>query len=222
MTASEHLLAGFAEINISPPLGTQIAGDIGRPRPTEEIREPIFARAAVFENEGTKLCVLVLDLLGIGHEWADRIRDGAAERFGFDRRAVMVHTTQTHSAPSLGNHFCADDNPIIPPEHAWLRGSTPEYTPTAVEKSLQVIGHAVAAIQPVTLSAARGIETRVSFNRRFVTREGITDTHAHCGRDNVLYTEGPIDPEVGLLQATGENGNPVGMLLHFTSHPARP
>ena len=110
MTASEHLLAGFAEIDISPPLGTQIAGDIGRPRPTEEIREPIFARAAVFENEGTKLCVLVLDLLGIGHEWADRIRDGAAERFGFDRRAVMVHTTQTHSAPSLGNHFCADDN----------------------------------------------------------------------------------------------------------------
>lgn len=118
VTASEHLLAGFAEIDISPPLGTQIAGDIGRPRPTEEIREPIFARAAVFENEGAKLGVLVLDLLGIGRERADRIRDGGAERFGFDRRAVMVHSTQTHSAPSLGNHFCADDNPIIPPEHA--------------------------------------------------------------------------------------------------------
>ena len=134
MTASEHLLAGFAEIDISPPLGTQIAGDIDRPRPTEEIREPIFVPAAVLENEGAKLGVLVLDLLGIGRERADRIRDGGAERFGFDRRAVMVHTTQTHSAPSLGNHFCADDNPIIPPEHAWLRGSTPEYTPTAVDK----------------------------------------------------------------------------------------
>jgi len=46
----------------------------------------------------------------------------------------MVHTTQTHSAPSLGKHFCPDDNPIIPPEHAWLRESTPEYTPTAVKK----------------------------------------------------------------------------------------
>ena len=64
MTASEHLLAGFAEIDISPPLATQIAGDIGRPRPTE----------------GTKLGVLVLDLFGVGHEWADRIRDGAAAR----------------------------------------------------------------------------------------------------------------------------------------------
>ena len=51
MTASEHLLAGFAEIDIRLPLGTQIVGDIG-------------------------------------HEWAVRIRDGAAERFGFDRRAV--------------------------------------------------------------------------------------------------------------------------------------
>jgi hypothetical protein len=49
VTASEHLLAGFGEIDISPPLGTQITGDIGRPRPTEEIREPIFARAtAIF------------------------------------------------------------------------------------------------------------------------------------------------------------------------------
>lgn len=219
LNASPHLLAGFAEIDISPPLGTQIGGDIGRPRPTEEIREPIFARTAVFEHEATKLCILVLDVMGIGHEWADHIRDGATELFGFDRRAVMVHTTQTHSAPSVGIYL-RDDNPIIPPELGWLRGSTPKYTPFAAEKSLQVIGEAVAAMQPVTLSAARGIETRVSFNRRFVTREGITDTHANRGRDNVLYTEGPIDPEVGLLQATDESGNPVGMLLHFTSHPA--
>ncbi|MDE0043151.1 MAG: hypothetical protein OXT74_14025, partial [Candidatus Poribacteria bacterium] len=51
---------------------------------------------------------------------------------------VMAHSTQTHSAPSLGNHFCADDNPIIPPEHAWLRGSTLEYTSTAVEKEGKV------------------------------------------------------------------------------------
>ena len=218
LTVPGILLAGFAEIDISPPLGTQIAGDIGRPRPTEEIREPIFARAAVFESEGTRLCVLVLDLLGIRNDKADQIRDSAALRFGFDRRAVLVHTTQTHSAPSVGNFD--DDNPVFPPEHEWLRGSTPEYDRITVGKCLQVIGAAAGAMQPVTLLSARGIETRVSFNRRFVTREGISSTHAHCGRDNVLYTEGPIDPEVGVLQVTGENANPVGMLLHFTSHPA--
>ena len=67
MTASERPLAGIAEIDISPPLDTQFAGDIGR-------------------------------------EWANRIRDGAAERFGFDRPAVMVHSTQRRSALSLGNH----------------------------------------------------------------------------------------------------------------------
>ena len=218
LTAAPPLLAGFAEIDISPPLGTQIAGDIGRPRPTEEIREPIFCRAAVFEQEDRRLCLLVLDVLGISHERSDQIRDGVAERLGFDRRAVMVHTTQTHSAPSVG--CLGDQNGFIPSELDWLRGDTPEYDESTVAKCLGAVERAVAAVRPVLLAAGRGIETRVSFNRRFVTRDGVISTHALCGPDNVMYTEGPIDPEVGILQAIGEDGDPIGMLLHFTSHPA--
>jgi hypothetical protein len=83
------LKAGFAEVDISPPLGTQIAGDIGRLRPTEEIRTPIFARAAVFVQGEVRLCVLVLAVLAIDHHGSDRIRDGAAEAFGFDRNAAI-------------------------------------------------------------------------------------------------------------------------------------
>ncbi|MDA0989586.1 MAG: hypothetical protein O3A51_02400, partial [Verrucomicrobia bacterium] len=219
MSDKNTLQAGFAEVDISPPLGTQIAGDIGRPRPTETIREPIFARAAVFEQGGTKLGVLVLDVLTIGHDWVDRIRAQAAEQFGFDKQAIMVHATQTHSAPSVGNHFCRDDNPIIPPEFPWLRGGTPAYWPVVLERSVQAIGLAVAARQPVTLSVTRGVEARVAFNRRFVMRDGTTDTHAHRGRDNVVYVEGPTDPEVCILKASAADGTPVGMLLHYTCHP---
>ena len=50
-----------------------------------------------------------------------------------------------------------------------------------------------------------------------MAEEKYTGIYADCGRDNVLYTGGPIDPEVGLLQATGQNGNLVAMLLHFRS-----
>ena len=48
--AGRYLLAGFTKIDIS--------------------HEPIFARAAVFERDSTKLRFLVLDLLGIGHKRA--------------------------------------------------------------------------------------------------------------------------------------------------------
>src|SRR5688500_16117820 len=99
-------------------MGIQIDGDIGRPRPTDEVRDPIYAKALVLaggEPGGRKLCVLSLDLLAIQTDMADEVRRRAAERFGFDADAVMVHTTQNHSAPGLGHFMCRDECTLVPP-----------------------------------------------------------------------------------------------------------
>ena len=76
---SDKLRAGAARVDITPEMGIQLAGDIGRLRPVEEIRERLYANALVVEAQGQRLCLLSADLLAIGCDWSDRIRQGAAE-----------------------------------------------------------------------------------------------------------------------------------------------
>ena len=88
-------------VEITPKPGTHLAGSVGRHRASQVILDPLYARAAVFAAAGGKLCFLSLDVTIITQEYTDRIRKGA-EALGFDPAAVMVHATQTHSAPAVG------------------------------------------------------------------------------------------------------------------------
>ena len=215
-----ELRAGAAKVDITPKLGTQIGGDIGRRRPAEVVLDPIYARALVLEGGGTKLCLLSLDILGITDEWVAEVRRQAAESFGFDPQAVMVHTVQNHAAPSLGHHMVSKYCTMIPPEMEWLRGGDPEYDPFAVERIMEAIRLADGALEPASIGVARGIEDRVAFNRRFVMRDGSGKTHPGAAmRNDILYREGPMDPEVGVVCVTGEQLRNIAMILHHTCHP---
>jgi len=71
-----------------------------------------------------------------------------------------------------------------------------------------------------TVGVGSGLEGRVAHNRRCVMRDGTVRTLAlSAGDPNILYVEGPIDPELGVLTATTEDLRMVAMLLHHTCHP---
>jgi len=109
MSNGTPLRAGAARADITPGMGIQLAGDIGRLRPVEEIRERLYANALVVEHGGERLCVLSLDLLAMSCAWADRIRQGAAERYGLRPEAILVHVVQNHASPSIGHLFLVDE-----------------------------------------------------------------------------------------------------------------
>jgi len=214
------LRAGAARVDITPKMGTQIAGDIGRRRPAEMLVDPIFAKALVLEEGDRRVCILSLDLLAVTREWADRIRNGAKERFGIEPQDVMVHVVQNHAAPSLGHFFFNYESEYVTPDLWWLKGGDDDYHPFAVERTLEAIGRALENMETVRVGIATGVENRVAFNRRFVMRDGTSTTHVGAGElSNVLHVEGPIDPEVGVVSFTTESLRPVALLLHHTCHP---
>ncbi|NLB55544.1 MAG: hypothetical protein GX811_07230, partial [Lentisphaerae bacterium] len=73
--------AGFAEIDITPPLGTAKIGWLTEII-IDKIHDPVFARAAVFVNGGQKIGFIQLDLLSIRWSQVDRIRKLIEEKFG--------------------------------------------------------------------------------------------------------------------------------------------
>jgi hypothetical protein len=60
---TSELLAGTAEVDIRPQMGTQIAGDTGTRRPAEILIDHIWAKALALEDGQQRLCVLSMECL---------------------------------------------------------------------------------------------------------------------------------------------------------------
>jgi len=220
MKQNGTLAAGAAEVDITPAMGTQLAGDIGRRRPAEALADPIFARALVLDDGEQRLCVLSLEVLGITGEWVERIRQGAAERCGIPAEGVLVHAVQNHAAPSVGHSFFNYEWDCITPELSWLKGGDDAYHEFAVERALEAVEEAARRMRPVRVGLATGLEGRIAFNRRFVLRDGTAVCHPGPSHSEaILHAEGPIDPEVAVVSFTDGALRVVAVLLHYTCHP---
>jgi len=217
--AKPALRAGAAKVDISPEVGIQIAGDIGRRRPCTGVKEPIYARALVLEEDGARFCILSINVLAIDNPCSDEIRRRAEEQFGLAPETVMVHITQNHATPSIGNHFCRDECDLFPAEHQWLRCGDERYNEPAVAGAVRAIGQALDGLTPVTVHAGRAVDGRVAFNRRYVLRDGTAVCHPPTCSPTILHAEGPTDPEVGVVTFTDAEGRVVSALLHHTCHP---
>lgn len=218
--------AGAATTDITPKAGVHLAGDVGGYRPGQSVRDSLHAKAVVFEQDGRKLCFLALDTTIITQEYTDRIRAAAATRYGFERDAVMVHATQTHSSPSIGHFMVDDDFPPVPADRDFVRGGDLPYADFASERAIEAIGRANAALETVQIAAGSGVLDGLAFNRRGILRNGkagmpwfYSGLQQPLGPTGYRHMEGPSDPEVGVLCARNREMRMLAMLLHHTCHP---
>jgi len=220
--------AGAGQVEITPALGTHLAGDgAGKSRPAKSIRDPLFARALVVEAGGRKICLLAMDLLCVTGEYTRKIRSEAARRFGLEPEAIMVHVEQNHSAPSLGALMLDPDFPLrAAPGKEYIGGAESSYCEFAVEKVLEAISQACASLRSVHVGWGRGMIEGLAFNRRGITKDGsicmpwfYSSEAMPLGPSHIRYLEGPFDPEVGVLCLRDESMRLAAMLLNFSCHP---
>ncbi len=218
---------GASQVDITPVAGTHLSGSgAGVHRGADTILDPLHARAVVFEKDGQRICLLALDVTIITRQWTEQIKHNAARRWGLHPEAIMVHATQTHSAPSLGDFMFDDDFPHLAGEKEYLRGSEAAYSERAVAGAVEAIGRAIAALRPAQIGVGSAVRDGLAFNRRGVTREGkvvmpwmYSSLQYPLGPTHIRYIEGPTDPEVGVLCARTDDMRMVAMLLHYTCHP---
>ena len=74
-------------------------------------------------------------------------------------------------------------------------------------------------MEPVRVGRASMLDGRVAFNRRFVMRDGTAEMMGGKRKEEILYREGPSDPEVGVVCLVNESLKTVAMILHHTCHP---
>lgn len=199
------LRAGFAEIDITPPIGTMKIG-WKRILVSERVLDPLFARTAIIESDSAKIAFIQLDTLCIRWTQVSDIRRRIAETYGFPGQSVMVAATHNHAGPAVAN--CGD----VPRDDG--------YVEAMVQRVVSMFGQALDGLQTVELGFGSGFEFNVGYNRRVIMRDGTVRTHGTFKDPNALCMEGPIDPEVFVLAARKGGDGLLGAVVNFACHPA--
>jgi hypothetical protein len=198
------LRTGFAETDITPPLGTHKIGwivDIV----IEEIADPLSARVAVIESGDGTVAFIQLDTLCIRWTQTDDTRRRIEAAYGYPGANIMVAATHNHAGPAVAH--CGD----VRRDDAYIE--------TMVGRIVDCFGRALDSMQEAEIGFASVPEWTISHNRRVVMRDGTASTHGPFRYPEALRVEGPIDPEVAVVAARGKGGELLGAVVNFACHP---
>ena len=199
------LRAGFAEVDITPPMGTRKIGWL-REIVGDTVIDPIYARLAVIECGGESIAFVQLDTLSVRWTTTEHIRRRVAEAHGFPHDRVMVSATHNHAGPAIAT--CAQSR------------RDDAYVEALVPKIVATFGQALDNRRDAEIGLGSCAEFGISHNRRTVLRDGSARTHGGLKPETDLYVEGPIDPEVAVLAARDADGKLLGAIVNFACHPA--
>jgi hypothetical protein len=213
--AEGGLRVGVAETDITPPKGFPMAGYYDDRRATGT-HDPLKAHALVFRDEHEQAAVVACDLIGIAHDLSAEVRRRASARTGIPAENIIVTATHSHTAPDYARDL-----------YAYLgaggKDGTPAGRPYAarlVDGIVEAVAAAAARAEPAVVETGTARQqTPISFNRRFVMRDGSVRTWMKLDDPGVIRAAGPIDPEVGLLLVRAAEGTRArGLLTNFALH----
>jgi neutral ceramidase len=205
----EKIFIGVSEIEITPPIGTLLAGGI-KPRVSIGIQDPLYVKALYIETEnGKKFVYAVMDILCLSREIGDKCVKLASEKINIPEENIVWTTTHTHTGPYTIPLF-GEDEKVINKE--WLE-KLPEKFALAVKK-------AYISRKKAKMKHVQAFCNNVSHNRRIVLKDKRAINTWNIENINIqtLGSEGPIDPEIEILFFESMEGNPICLMFHFSLH----
>jgi neutral ceramidase len=215
LAAEETLRVGVAETQITPPNGFPVAGYYHE-RLATGTHDPLKAKAIVWRGTHEQAALVVCDLTGIAVDLSTEVRRRAAMKTGIPASHIVVAATHSHTAPDymkdLYEYLGAGNQPAT-------KAKQP-YAAKLVDGIVDAVATAHAQARPVLVDA--GVATQVlplSFNRRFVMRDGSVRTWMRLNDPEVVRPAGPIDPEIAMvLLRSADRQQPIGLLSNFALH----
>ncbi|MBE6656619.1 MAG: hypothetical protein E7609_07135 [Ruminococcaceae bacterium] len=197
------LSAGYARIDITPPLGVNIAGYF-KERIADTVLDPLEA-CALAVNDGKKTAVLItLDLCGLYDDVADPWRASIAAKAGIDVADVYIHATHTHQGPITRLDY---KNPL-----------NQAYTAYLANKVEDVALLAIADLAPAKMGLGTREAKNIAFIRRYRMKDGSAKTNPGVDNPDIVSPIGETDERVHVLRFDRE-GKDTLLLINFANHP---
>jgi len=206
MPTPSPLKAGTGIVDLTPPIGTKLAGGL-RPRDSVGVCTNLLSKAAVFSNEDAAIAIVSVDLCVLCKEQVDAATALIYERTGIPPNHVMVAASHTHAGPYTAALFC--DNSDVDPNYLAL---LPRYIADSA-----TIAH--QNLRPAAVGSGSGAEATSSHYRRVRLKAGhVRNTWMRLDPDEIVGPVGEIDPEVGVLLTRDANGDVLSAIFNYTLH----
>ena len=197
------VVAGAAEIDITPAVGVAMAGALTR-TDSVGVADPLHARAVILGTEQARVAFVLLDALFIGNEDARRARQAFAEAARMPAKNVCLSCTHTHSGPALVESFES------PREADYIDG---------LIRKIGALGRSASQrMQPARVAWGNGWEPRAGFNRRHHMKDGTVRMNPGCQDPDIIRPAGPTDPGVPMLMVETTDRQPLAVVANFSLH----
>src|SRR4051794_8750422 len=150
--------AGWAEVEITPPLGIGLGGRGGPDTVATKVFDPLYAQVLYLKDpHGVGFVLVSFDVVAISHELSDRLRNGIVNELGVQWNLVVLNASHTHSGPYMIRSLMAGVGPAPQIEQ--------DYFKALEEKIVTATRAAAKSMRPVKAEVFRGT-SKVGINRR--------------------------------------------------------
>jgi neutral ceramidase len=199
--------AGVASTKITPESPIWMAGYGNRSKPSARTLHDLWAKALVIQDAAGKSAVVVaLDVCGVGRPLSNRIRDALETKYGLKRDQVTLACSHTHSGPVIGSNLIT-----MYPMNDNQREVAAAYATTLASRVIDVVGEALAATEPATISWESG-RCDFAVNRRENDQKRAAELR------DVIALKGPVDHDVPVLKVESASGSLKAVVYGYACH----
>ncbi|MFA6716895.1 MAG: hypothetical protein WC082_02045 [Victivallales bacterium] len=196
------------KVDVTPPVGA-CAGFKSK---TLTVRDPLFARGLILDDASTRLALVSLDYCALVHSAYEQLRATLATAAGTANDRVLIHCIHQHDAPLVD--FEAAKHLEMPEQYQWW--------PEMLAKCAATAGEGVRNFQEAAeISSTSYCLEGYASNRRVVMPDGtIAVRWSRCGDERIRNAPlGSIDPMLKTVAFRGKDGNILGSLSFYATHP---
>ena len=204
-SAASSMQAGFASVDITPPIGGRMSGYFSE-RLSTETHDPLLAKAVVLEQERERVALVFCDLIGIEGDLATTARQRASKRTGIPAANILICATHSHTGPLYHGALRKQLHEATAAKFGEDIYERVDYRETLAERLADVVARAYRKRRPVTLETGKTEQQELAFNRRFHMRDGTVVFNPGKTNANIVRTAGPVDPAVGLALFRDRSG----------------
>lgn len=190
---SKSLIAGSAEVNITPSSPCFLWGYPNEERKSTGVNDPLMSASLYLSDGRTELLFISNDLIFVSKELCQRIRGRISSETGIPPEAILISATHTHSGPTIINYLSNTEDPHVP---------------LADGKYLDFL------VEEISQCACRSVRQAVE------AEIGQIYTYIECVGTNRDEPTGPNDNKASLLLARKRKGRaPIGAMVVYGMHP---
>ena len=199
------LNVGFSRVEINPPLGVNLRGYFHQ-RLNEGILDDLEINTVAVEKDGVTVALVTLDSEAADTDYYEAAREYASKATSLDKQAIFIHTTHTHVGPCFGH------------KDAWTNDIDKEYDSFVMKKIADSIVYAIADLKPARMGIGFSKAERIGFNRRYLMKDGSTQTNPGVNNPDIVKSIGLLDETVNVIRFERECGDNV-VIGNYGNHP---